>query len=177
MKEAQKEYSEQKTQIPKATNFVLRIHIFNILIPTYAVYKAFLKYISTENALLMIQNILSNMLRPFRKVLEWLSLKSSFNKIFNWLLLSGIKLIFPPSGWEIEWVQKNHQLISFRINNCIYLQTLTTLGAPELTPIFCWLDNYMFENLSPQLLFQRPKTLACHSEACIFNFEFKSNVQ
>jgi hypothetical protein len=52
-----------------------------------------------------------------------------------------------------------------------YLDTLTRLGAQELTPAYCRVDDILYEGVSPELTWRRTTMLATGGERCDFRFE------
>lgn len=82
--------------------------------------------------------------------------------------------MFPKEGWTFLWKENNDRAIAYDCVDCFYLRTLTQHGAPELTPIFCHLDDVMFDNVS-FMDWKRNKTLGRGDEVCNFRFEKKGN--
>lgn len=58
----------------------------------------------------------------------------------------------------------------FDMTRCYYLHTLTTLGIPEVTGLFCHGDEVMYGGLG-HLRFVRAGTLAQGCDRCDFCFE------
>ena len=81
------------------------------------------------------------------------------------------RLVYPPSGWQVEWLETSRQRIAFDMTGCYYLETLTQLGAGELTPVYCRVDDVLYEDLSPELSWHRTTLLATGGERCDFRFE------
>jgi predicted ArsR family transcriptional regulator len=57
------------------------------------------------------------------------------------------------------------------MTDCFYLNTLTQLGAPELTPVLCAVDDILYEGVSPELTWRRTTLLSTGGERCDFRFE------
>lgn len=77
---------------------------------------------------------------------------------------------YPPEGWEYTWLQDDSERIAFNYSRCFYLDTLTALGAPELTPSFCKTDEAMAECFPAGVRFAREHTLARGDELCDFQY-------
>ena len=60
--------------------------------------------------------------------------------------------------------------IAFDITRCYYLNTLTALGAPELTASFCASADVMAEHFPPAIRFGRPRTLGSGDAVCDFQY-------
>ena len=79
---------------------------------------------------------------------------------------------FPEEGWKIEWEEVSRERIAFNMASCYYLDILNSYGAPELVPLYCRVDDVVFETFSPYIQWNRTKTLGRGHECC--NFEFSS---
>jgi hypothetical protein len=77
---------------------------------------------------------------------------------------------YPPEGWKIEWTQNDKKAIRFNMKSCFYHDTLSKYGAPELTASFCRVDDLIYGNMSPDLLWQRTMTIARGDAYCDFCF-------
>jgi hypothetical protein len=80
---------------------------------------------------------------------------------------------FPKQGWEFAWLENSSQRIAFNAHSCYYLKTLTAYGAPELTPSFCQIDDWMGEMLPPPILFHRTQTLGRGDTCCDFEYTLR----
>jgi len=52
----------------------------------------------------------------------------------------------------------------------LYLDSLTKFDVPELIPIFCGLDDLIYDGVSPHLIWQRSGTLGRGDRHCDFQF-------
>lgn len=77
---------------------------------------------------------------------------------------------YPPPAWKFEWLETTPDVVAFNIYNCFYLDTLRAQGAPELTPIFCKVDDWMMENLPPSIRWERTQTLGRGGALCDFRW-------
>lgn len=57
------------------------------------------------------------------------------------------------------------------MTGCFYLDQLTQLGAQELTPDYCRVDDLLYEGVSPGITWHRTTVLAAGGERCDFRFE------
>jgi hypothetical protein len=89
------------------------------------------------------------------------------------LLRLSIKPImrpYPPEGWKLEWVQNDKNAIRFNMKSCFYYVTLSKYDAAELTASFCRVDDLIYENMSPDLVWQRTMTIGRGDTYCDFCF-------
>ena len=77
---------------------------------------------------------------------------------------------YPAEGWDMEWVEVSSDAVAFNIHRCFYLEILTSYGAAELTSLYCWIDDLLFDGVSPQVRWERSKTLARGDDCCTFRF-------
>ena len=93
---------------------------------------------------------------------------------FYWLIQKltpqTIKKSFPKEGWDIEWLEVSKKQVAFNMHACFYLDSLTKYNAPELTPLFCDLDDLIYDGVSPHLRWQRAGTLGRGDSHCDFRF-------
>ncbi len=77
----------------------------------------------------------------------------------------------------IKIIEDNEKFYKFKVTRCVFLEFFTSLGIPELTKIFCSIDNALFSSYLPNdVLFYRdgPKsTMADGAIECSFNIENK----
>jgi hypothetical protein len=81
------------------------------------------------------------------------------------------RLVYPSPAWEVEWLETSRDRIAFDITGCFYLDTLTRLGARELTPLYCKVDDVLYEDVSPELSWRRTTMLSTGGALCDFRFE------
>lgn len=89
---------------------------------------------------------------------------------FNKTSRRSMKSMFPPEGWDVHWPDEGPNCLAFDMSRCYYLDVTEKLGASELMPAFCDCDDFMFEALSPKLIWKRTKTLGRGDEVCDFRF-------
>jgi hypothetical protein len=78
---------------------------------------------------------------------------------------------FPTAGWKKEFLKGQKGQFAFNIHSCFYLETLNKLGAPELTSLFCQIDDWMMENLPETIIWERKGTLARGAKFCDFRWK------
>jgi hypothetical protein len=154
-------------------NPYLRWHLVEGILPGLALYQIFRESgESQEKALdninLVFEQLFSDKAKKMKKL-------GGIPFIYS-LLRFFIKLFmrpYPSTGWEIEWKQNDKKAIRFDMKSCFYYDVLSKYGAPELTTSFCRVDDLIYENMSPYLLWQRTMTIARGDAYCDFCFARK----
>ena len=90
--------------------------------------------------------------------------------VFRGMVLRVVRLGFPREGWDIEPAEDREDCIAFNIRRCIYLDSLTSYGAPELTPVYCAGDDKLFGALPPSITWERTMTLGRGHDYCDFRW-------
>lgn len=93
-----------------------------------------------------------------------------FQRVLFRLVLRNAMRAYPPEGWAMTPRPANPDRVAFDIGRCYYLDTLTALGAPELTTAFCNGDTVMAELFPPTVRFERENTLALGGARCDFAY-------
>jgi len=73
-------------------------------------------------------------------------------------------------SWDIEWVEANEKQVAFNMQGCFYYNALTEYNAAGLTPVFCDLDDLIYDNVSSHLRWERKGTLGRGDSLCDFRF-------
>ncbi len=89
-----------------------------------------------------------------------------FRRTGRWMMQRS----FTPPVFAVRWIEDSPQRVQFDMTRCYYLDTLTALGIPELTPVFCHGDEVMYDGLK-HLRFVRAGTLGQGCDRCDFCFE------
>lgn len=77
---------------------------------------------------------------------------------------------FPPQGWQAEWRDEGPDVVAFDMTRCFYMDVFMAYGAPELTAVYCNLDDVMYGDLSPHVRWERTRTLGRGDDVCDFGF-------
>ena len=107
---------------------------------------------------------------PQARLIPWVIRLPGYFSIFRWLVRIEMKWMYPREGWQLRWFQDDDSAIDFHIYRCFYLDVLTSYGAPELTPLFCRLDDLLGDAMAPAIQWRRLKTLGRGDEVCDFCF-------
>ena len=102
--------------------------------------------------------------------------RRGFFIVFSMMIRILTRLVYPSPAWKVEWLETSRQRIAFNITDCFYLDTLTLdtlteLGARDLTPLYCKVDDVLYEGVSPELSWRRTTMLSTGGQLCDFRFE------
>jgi len=166
-------YEALMIQRPTLESRVLRLHLETNILPSLALYRAFLEENADQTtALNATDHFLENWLRstpPFwfklNLVLSRLPANFSvFRRITRWLM----RFVFPSPGWDTIYIADNNSVLAFNIYQCFYLDILRYYYAPELTPVFCKADDIMMESLPKEIQWARTNTMGQGTDYCDF---------
>jgi hypothetical protein len=82
-----------------------------------------------------------------------------------------------PTRWNtLEVVERTEQRFEIRITRCLYHELTTAMGAPELTPVICQIDNAAFNSYLPdEVVFTRGgpgHRISDGAKQCNFRWDF-----
>ena len=168
---AQSRYDELYARRPHVDHPALRVHLEENILPYLALYEVLREDTDDQEAILAeLERLSEPSVARFHKLMGLLErLPPSFG-LFRRMTRLVMRFGFPPQGWEVEWVEDSERRIAFNIQRCFYLDTLTSYGAPELTPLFCRLDDLMYEALPASISWERTKTLGRGDDVCDFRW-------
>jgi hypothetical protein len=156
---------------PTQPNAALRMHVNQKILPGVALYRCLLaqglpadEAVAAAEKLLAVQ-ILTNM--RLARLAAWLP--NSY-AIFRFVSKQQLRQQFPPEGWQIQMRRDTPDCLEFDITRCIYLETITALGHPELVPAFCRLDSLLGEAMASYARFERSGTLGMGAACCDFSY-------
>lgn len=90
--------------------------------------------------------------------------------IFRFLMKRAAQHQYVPPAWGLRWVENTPQRVRFDITRCYFVDSLTSLGVPELTAQYCLNDDVIWGNLR-HLEFRRAGTLGQGCDRCDFCYE------
>ncbi len=167
---AQARYEALYNERPHFTHPALRWHLEQNILPGLALYQVLSKENSDRDAVLSETGSLlamgSRALTKFVNMYTYLPLPFAImRKIFKASLLA-----FPQQGWDIEHIEASKTSFAFNIHRCFYLDILTAYGAPELTAMYCRLDDLLYADWAPAIRWERTKTLGRGDDCCDFRW-------
>lgn len=167
----QTRYDELYAERPRPSNRALRFHVERNILPGLAVYQTLLEEGDDRQAALAgVESLMTPSLAGLRRLVPLLGRLPDPLAVFRLIVRRVVKLAFPPEGWDIEPVEDSDDCIAFNIRRCIYLDILTSYGAPELTPVYCAGDDTVFAALPPSITWERTMTLGRGDDHCNFRW-------
>jgi hypothetical protein len=155
---------------------VLRWHLAGYLLPGVALNRA-LQAVGwpAEQAAHAVGAALEADTQPRRRRFEKRGRHRGFFTVFSMMIRVLTRLVYPSPAWQVEWLETSRDRIAFDITGCFYLDTLTRLGARELTPLYCKVDDLLYEGVSPELGWRRTTLLSTGGALCDFRFERRAH--
>jgi hypothetical protein len=149
----------------------LRRHREDNILPGLAFYQALLNMGYDKQAVLsLVRALFIEVTRPNRRFFEFLGRTPLVYNLTRWGVRHFMGSNFPPEGWQVEWLEISSERVAFNIHSCFYVDTLNRYGAPELVPIYCDLDDYIYADVSPHMRWDRTKTIGRGDMYCDFCF-------
>ena len=136
--------------------------------PFAAVYEALLSEdIPRDEAMEYMYSIMrQHTLSGNRKNYERMGKLPFFFPLFRKMFSIGLK----GDSWNVEWISNDSEHLVYNIRKCLWHDTCSALGYPELCRIFCRNDELNFTDVSKHLHFERSKTLGNGDDLCDFHF-------
>ena len=153
-------------------NKALRWHLMEKILPGLALYRALLQEHAGDQAAALAcvdEAFRAKTLAKSRLLFAPMKVLPNPFRLFKWIFPQVMKQ-FPPEGWDITYLEDSADRIVFDMRRCFYLNTLTALGASELTATFCKSDDVMAECFPPSIRFIRPHTLGRGDDVCDFQY-------
>jgi hypothetical protein len=166
------QHTAMVAETPPPANRALRWHLKDKILPGLALYRVLLQTYGGDHqaALAEVDEAFrSAVLAKSRLVTAPLKALPDPFPLFK-IAFGRVMAGFPPKGWDIAYIENSQDQISFNITRCFYLNTLTALGAPELTASFCKTDEVMGECFPSSIRFVRLHTLGRGDEVCDFRY-------
>lgn len=168
---AQARYDDLYARRPHFSHRALRLHLERNILPGLALYQTLREENDDQDAVLAeVETLFGAVFGQLRKLMPLLGRLSDpfdgFRKVAHWV----IRLGFPPEGWEMEPVEDSDRCFAYDVHRCFYLDVLTAYGAPELTTLYCKMDDLMYEALPPTITWKRTKTLGRGDDRCDFRW-------
>ena len=155
---------------PRQSPAALRRQQDEKMLPLLALYQALRGCYSQEKALALAEIAQRDASWVEMQPIKLIRLFPGLFPLFKWGNKLIIKSDYPPQRWTLEWRDSSPDIIAFDVQRCFLLETLQAQGAPELTPIFCQVDDWMMENLPPSIRWERTQTLGRGGAVCDFRW-------
>lgn len=172
MQRGEEVYHALRRAWPAPRHLILRYHFLYQILPALAVYRALREEgVEERPARNIISDLAWSEIGPlYRAALWWLKyLRRPFD-VWRVLVRLAMESIFPPAGWGLRWIEPAGDCIGFDMVRCCYLDILTDLGAPELTPVFCEMDDRLAGLVPASIIWRRQGTMASGADHCDFRW-------
>jgi hypothetical protein len=170
-------YKELKFKRPIFRNMVLDFHVTGGILPGLALYQSLREeVVNQDEAIAQVHRIFEtwfNRYPPLNMRFNQLMQYTPENfGIFRRLTRLVTERLFPAPGWRYEFIDDNNASLAFNIHECFYLKVLDYYHAPELTPVFCRLDDYLMGAMPPSIAWGRTQTIGMGADCCNFRWDF-----
>ena len=167
----QARYDDLYAGRPRFTHRALRSHLERNILPGLALYQVLGEESSDQEAVLAeVETLFGVAFVQLGKLMPLLGRRPDpfavFRQAAHWVVRFG----FPPQGWEMELVEDSDQCYAFDVHRCFYLDVLAAYSAPELTALYCKMDDLVYESLPSSITWERTKTLGRGDDCCNFRW-------
>jgi hypothetical protein len=156
----------------------LQFHVDHLIMPVLALYQVLLEMNDDAQETLdevgeIIGEVLMNKMEVLIRLMRYFP--DPFYILRRIVLLVN-QIVFPKSGWVIDYITDDDQVIAFDIHGCFFVDVLADYGVPELAQVFCRFDDDIGALFPPDIGWKRKFTLARGGSFCDFRYEkqFKS---
>jgi hypothetical protein len=145
-------------------------HLLNAILPAVACYRTLVRNAcAREEALALIRASVLDAARPAARMFQAMGRLSFFFPLLRIMTPLSVKSAFGKAGWTMQWLKNTRDEIAFTAHSCFYASVLRQCGAPELTPVFCGCDDYVYGAI-PKVRWGRTKTIGNGDAVCDFRF-------
>ncbi len=177
MARVQGNYEELKARRPIFDRTIFNLHVLHDILPGLALYLTLREDGLDEDAAIekidQIFDAWFTLYPPVNMnvVVQMGSLIEDFD-IFRRLTRFTVEKFFPSPGWQYKVVADNEHTYAFDIHNCFYIDVLSYYGSPELTPIYCRLDDILMDAFPEAIQWKRTQTIGKGADFCNFCWEY-----
>lgn len=170
--EIQARYDALWAQRPHFDQAVLNDHLRKGILPGLALYRVLRTRYETEaEALAEAERLFALAYRGSAAIFPLFKRVPGNFDLFRVLCREVMARQYLSAGWQTVYVEDSPECLAFDIRErCLYRDVLTVLGAPELTSLFCKMDDLIYSQLAPEINFIRTKTMGRGDDCCNFRF-------
>lgn len=148
-----------------------RTHAEGFVYPMCALYLTIADHCSRDEAFAIISTFMrETALRKGEALQKALKVPGAGRAFMRAFGILGAKLFGNDAGFEQKMYASTGSYLRMDILACPYLRHATAAGAPEIAPLFCANDDYVYGDL-PGIAFRRTGTLANGADRCDFKLE------
>jgi hypothetical protein len=145
-------------------------HLLDAILPAVACYRTLTQNVCAgEEALALIRAAVLDAARPAARMFQTMGRLSFFFPLLRIMTPLSVKSGFGEAGWKMQWLKNTRDEIAFTAHSCFYDRVLRQCGVPELTPVFCGCDDYVYGAI-PKVRWGRTKTIGRGDAVCDFRF-------
>ena len=176
MARIQQAYEKLLERRPVFENPVFNIHVKDYILPGLALYQVLREDgMAVQEALVEIDGIFEfwfDQYLPLNLRMNRLMAYTPQNfEVFQSLVYWVMDKFFPAPGWEYELLDVGENTLAFNIHTCFYIQILEYYQAPELTPVFCKLDDLLMAAMPSTIRWGRTQTIGMGAPFCDFRWQ------
>ena len=146
-------------------------HMRGFILPEIAYYRAMQKNgIGKEKAYQFLDDEIQKRAKKSSKVFGAFKRLPWFFSIVKWVIKKAMANGFPKEGWNTEWKTDDKNELAMNIHSCLYMETFTKYGCPELCKASCDSDVTTFRGMEPKVIFVRTQTIGAGADYCNFRY-------
>jgi hypothetical protein len=173
----QQRYEELKARRPVFERTAFNAHVVGNILPGLALYQLLREDgMDIESALAEIDEIFEKWLLeappPNLRLNQSMKYFPDNFAVFRKLVLFAMDQVFPHPGWQYDLVADDENSLAFDMTHCFYLDVLNYYEAPELTPVFCKLDDVLMSVMPESIKWGRTQTIGMGAECCNFRWDY-----
>ncbi len=141
------------------------------ILPALAMYRALCEELGGRDAALgEMDRLFAAQVEPARRLMGILHFIPDAFDAFRFATLLDVWLRFPPALGKMTTVENSRRCLAIDMRSCYCFETLQALGAPELTAVFCSMDDKIYAGLPPAIRWERTQTLGRGANRCDFRW-------
>ncbi len=149
-------------------------HLESQILPGIAAYETLQTVMPKERALQTVHGYVEERAWKLRKIFLALMRIPGFYRRVPQIFANELPKMFgPAAGFAVTGLELVNGTFRADMVRCPYHDTCVQYGCPELCPSFCDSDDITYDNLHPNLIWHRTKTLGRGDDCCDFCLEVK----
>ena len=177
MAHIQNRYQELKARRPIFDRPVFNMHVVGNILPGLALYQILREQGMHEQAALaevddIFEKWFTQAPPPNMRMNQAMKYFPENFTIFRRLLLYIMDQLFPTPEWQYEMVADDDHSLAFNMTHCFYLDVLNFYETPQLTPVFCKLDDILMAVMPKSIQWGRTQTIGMGAEFCNFRWDY-----
>jgi len=152
-------------------NKAVEKHMRKFILPEIAFYRAMQENgIEKDKAYEYIYEEIQKPAQKASKLFRIFTILPGFFSIARWIIKKMMTFGYPKEGWNTVWKKDDKRELSMDIHSCLYMETFSKYGCPELCKACCDTDVITLSGLQPKVIFVRTQTIGAGADYCNFRF-------